>query len=166
MPATQTIEKYSIDPVHTNVEFVVRHLMIAKVRGRFSSISGEIDATSVDTREEQRDAHLRSADFFDTETFRQLTFAGTAIENVDGDAFDVRGNLTIHGVTREVVLKAQFEGRGSDPWGGKRIGYSAEAKISRKDYGLVWNQALETGGIAVGDEVKIEINAEAVLQQK
>lgn len=178
---TQLQEKslYSLDPTHTTAEFVVRHLMITKVRGRFtkfdgkvelapgsdlpSSISASIDATSIDTREEQRDAHLRSADFFDVENFPTLTFESTRIDGTP-DEFVIDGKLTIHGVTRDVAFKGSFEGRAVDPWGGTRIGYSAHTTINRKDYGLTWNAALETGGVVVGDEVRIELNVEAILQ--
>lgn len=176
----QTKHIYAIDPSHTTVEFIVRHMMISKVRGRFTSVAGTIevpegsnvpaavdvtlDAASIDTREEQRDNHLRSADFLDVEQFPQLKFTSTGVEG-SGDSFKVRGNLTIHGVTREIVLDTTFEGRSTDPYGNQRIGYEAHAKISRKDYGLVWNAALETGGVAVGDEVKIELNVEAILQK-
>jgi polyisoprenoid-binding protein YceI len=177
---TQTAKTYSIDPAHTTAEFVVRHLMITKVRGRFTSITGTIvvpedtglptsvdvtiDAASIDTHEPQRDAHLKSADFLEAETYATITFKSTGVDGT-GDAFKVRGDLTIHGVTRPVVLDTTFEGRGSDPWGNDRIGYEAHAKISRKDFGLAWNQALETGGVVVGDEVKIELNVEAIAQK-
>lgn len=180
MTTTQTTKTYSIDPAHTTAEFVVRHMMISKVRGRFTSVAGTIevpdgtgvpaavavtiDAASIDTREEQRDAHLRSADFLEAETYGQITFTSTGVDG-SGDAFKVRGDLTIHGVTREVVLDTTFEGRGSDPWGNERIGYEAHTKISRKDFGLGWNQALEAGGVLVGDEVKIELNVEAIAQK-
>jgi polyisoprenoid-binding protein YceI len=161
------------------VEFGVRHLMISKVRGRFDRFEGTvelppagdlpvsvdvtIDATSIDTREPQRDAHLKSADFLDTENYPSLTFTSTRIEG-EPDDFRVHGRLTLHGVTRDVVLRARSEGHGPDPWGGQRAGYSAETKIERKDFGLVWNQLLETGGVAVGDEVRIELSIEAVKQ--
>jgi polyisoprenoid-binding protein YceI len=179
--SAQLAEKtiYAIDPAHTTVEFIVRHLMITKVRGRFAGVAGtielegsdvpraieaHIDAATIDTREEQRDTHLRSADFFEVETYPALEFVSTRIEGEPGD-FTVHGNLTIHGVTRKIALKAQFEGRGADPWGGQRIGYSAYATINRKDFGLTWNTALETGGVMVGDEVRIELNVEAILQK-
>ena len=170
---------YALDKAHTTVEFVVRHLMIAKVRGRFAAFEGRIelaqgsdvphritatiDTASIDTREEQRDAHLRSADFFEVEKYPTMVFESTRIEG-PADDFKIVGNLTLHGVTREVTLTGTFEGRGADPWGGQRVGYAAHTKIDRKDYGLTWNSALETGGVVVGDEVRIEINAEAVLQ--
>lgn len=170
---------YSLDPAHTTVEFVVRHLMITKVRGRFTSFEGHvevspsgelptslaarIDAASIDTREEQRDAHLRSADFFDVDKYPSLTFESTRIEGTP-DGFTVHGRLTIRGVTRDVELAGTYEGRTNDPWGGVRIGYSAHTTINRKDFGLAWNAALETGGVVVGDEVRIELNVEAVQQ--
>jgi len=179
---TQVQEKivYTLDPAHTTVEFVVRHLMIAKVRGRFTRLDGQvemrpgsdlpaaivatIDAASVDTREEQRDGHLRSTDFLDVEKYPHLTFES---ERIDGtpDEFTIEGRLTLHGVTRNVRLVGSFEGRATDPWGGERIGYAAHGTINRKDFGLTWNAALETGGVVVGDEVRIELNVEAVLAQ-
>lgn len=168
---------YTLDRAHTTLEFVVRHLMITKVRGRFTAFDGQIDlkagselpaavkvsidAASVDTREEQRDAHLRSADFFDVEKYPTLSFESTRISGTP-DAFTIDGKLTIHGVTRDVSLAASFEGRAKDPWGGVRVGYTAHTTINRKDFGLAWNAALETGGVVVGDEVRIELNVEAV----
>ena len=172
---------YNLDTAHTTVEFIVRHLMITKVRGRFTAFDGEvelapggdlptriqarIDAASIDTREEQRDAHLRSADFFDVENYPELTFESTRIQGTPDD-FTIDGKLRIHGVTRDVSLSGSFEGRVTDPWGGVRVGYSAHTKINRKDFGLNWNAALETGGVVVGDEVRIELNVEAVLANK
>jgi polyisoprenoid-binding protein YceI len=182
MTTAQTQEKllYGLDASHSTVEFVVRHLMISKVRGRFTAFQGSIElapgsdvpeainasiqSASIDTREEQRDAHLRSADFFDVEKYPALTFESNRIDGVP-DEFFIYGNLTIHGVTREVVLKATFEGRGTDPWGGQRVGYSAHTTINRKDFGLTWNAALETGGVVVSDEVRIELNVEGILQK-
>jgi polyisoprenoid-binding protein YceI len=163
------------------VEFIVRHLMIAKVRGRFttfvgqvelpagsdlpSSITATIEAASIDTREEQRDAHLRSADFFDAEKFPQITFKSTRIHG-EPDDFTIDGDLSIHGVTHPVKLNGTFEGRATDPWGNLRVGYAAHGKISRKEFGLTWNAALETGGVAVSDEVRIELNVEALQPQQ
>ncbi|HEY9180373.1 MAG TPA: YceI family protein [Candidatus Baltobacteraceae bacterium] len=182
MTTAQTQEKllYTLDAGHSTVEFVVKHMMIAKVRGRFASVEGQIelapgsdvpqaikatiDATSVDTREAQRDAHLKSGDFLDIEQFPNPTFESTRIEGTAG-AFKIFGNLTLHGVTREVVLDGNFEGRGADPWGGQRIGYTAHTTINRKDFGLGWNAALETGGVLVSEDVRIELNIEAVLQK-
>ena len=177
MNTTTTSRTYAIDPAHTTVEFVVRHLMITKVRGRFTSVSGtiavpddatvptsvdvEIDAKTIDTREEQRDNHLRSEDFLHTEQHPKLTFKSTSIDG-DGDDFKVHGDLMIHGVTRKVTLDATFEGRVKDPWGGERIGYSASTKINRKDFGLTWNAALETGGVLVGEQVTITLEVQFV----
>ena len=176
---TQDQLVYTLDKAHTTVEFVVRHLMITKVRGRFAGFEGRIelargsdvpqritatiDTASIDTREEQRDAHLRSADFFEVEKYPTMVFESTRIEG-PADSFTVVGNLTLHGVTREVTLTGTFEGRGADPWGGQRIGYAAHTKIERKDFGMTFNAALEAGGVMVSDEVRIEINAEAILQ--
>ena len=172
---------YALDPAHTTVEFVVRHLMITKVRGRFTTFDGQIelaagsdlptlmtatiDAASIDTREEQRDAHLRSADFFEVEKFPRLIFESIRIHGTPDD-FTVDGKLTIRGITRDVKLSGSFEGRVTDPWGGLRVGYAAHGTINRKDFGLAWNAALETGGVVVGDEVRIELNVEAVLAEK
>jgi polyisoprenoid-binding protein YceI len=177
---SQTKQNFAIDPAHTTVQFSVRHLMISKVRGRFAKLTGSlalepganvpaaidvtIDAASIDTREEQRDAHLRSGDFFDVERYPSITFRSKEVSGND-EAFDVRGELTIHGTTRDVVLHGVFEGRGNDPWGNVRVGYEAHATINRKDFGLTWNQMLEAGGVAVGDEVRIELNVEAVAQK-
>lgn len=177
---TQQNQTYTLDPTHSTVEFVVRHMMISKVRGRFAGFTGRIDvapgsdlpaavsatidAASVDTREEQRDAHLRSGDFFDAQAFPSLTFESTRIEGSPQD-FKIYGKLSIHGVTKDVVLDAEFEGSGNDPWGGQRVAYSARTTINRKDFGLNWNAALEAGGVLVSDEVKIELNVQAVLQK-
>jgi polyisoprenoid-binding protein YceI len=179
--ATSTTARttWSIDPAHSHVEFAVRHLMISTVKGRFGLVTGtvktgadlakgevdvEIDAASIDTREAQRDAHLKSADFFDVERYPTITFRGAQITDVSGDRFKLTGDLTIHGVTREVTLDVTSEGRGKDPWGGERAGFSATTKIKRSDFGLTWNQVLETGGIAVGDEIKISLDIEAIKQ--
>lgn len=172
---------YALDPAHTTVEFVVRHLMITKVRGRFTTFDGRIelpegsdlpisigatiDAASIDTREEQRDAHLRSADFFEVEKYPQVTFESTRIGGTP-EAMIIDGKLTIHGVERDVRLNGTFEGRTMDPWGGTRVGYAAHATVNRKDFGLAWNAALEAGGVVVGDEVRIELNVEAVLEKQ
>jgi polyisoprenoid-binding protein YceI len=174
-PATTT---WKIDPTHSHVEFAVRHLMITTVRGRFGALQGSvvtdeadptrvsvdvvIDAASIDTREPQRDAHLKSADFFEVETYPTITFRSTRVQDLHGNTFKLAGDLTMHGLTREVVLDVTEEGRGKDPWGGERAGYSATAKVKRSDFGLTWNQVLETGGIAVGDEIKISLDLELV----
>jgi polyisoprenoid-binding protein YceI len=179
-PATSSV--WQIDPAHTQVEFAVRHLMISTVRGRFSDVKGTvtvpdgdfsraqiavvINAARLDTREPQRDAHLRSPDFLDVEQFPTLEFRSRRVEadRRDSGRLLVVGDLTLRGVTREVTLAVTSEGRGRDPWGGERAGFSATARISRKDFGLTWNQLLETGGVAVGDEVKISIDLEIVAQ--
>ncbi len=173
-------QKWVVDPTHTNVEFSVKHMMIATVRGRFSEVEGVIEGDpsdlttarfeatintkSIDTRQEDRDNHLRSADFFDVENHPKITFKSTSVEKVGENQYKVTGDLTIRGVTRPVTLDTTFEGRGKDPWGGERIALTAKGAINRKDFGLTWNAALETGGVLVSDEVKLEINVEAVLQ--
>lgn len=169
---------WQIDASHTHVEFAAKHMMIATVKGRFAEVSGSVmldegdfgnssvevtmDAASIDTRQEQRDEHLRSADFLDVATYPTLTFKSTRVERTGEGEFRVVGDLTIRGVTREVTLKATEEGRGIDPWGGERMGFSAKTVIDRRDYGLVWNAALETGGVLVGNEVKISLEVEVV----
>jgi polyisoprenoid-binding protein YceI len=175
-PATTT---WKIDPSHTHAEFAVRHLMISTVKGRFAEVQGtvhidesnpaasQVDVTigvsSIDTREPQRDAHLRSADFFDADNFPQITFRSTRVDG-RGDSFKLAGDLTIRGTTREIVLDVTTEGRGKDPWGGERAGFSASTRIKRSEFGLTWNQLLEAGGVAVSDDVKISIDVELVRQ--
>jgi polyisoprenoid-binding protein YceI len=174
-PTTGTT--WNVDEAHTHVEFAVKHMMISTVKGRFGKVSGTvttqkgdfsdavvdvtIDATSLDTRQEQRDAHLRSADFFDVEQYPSLRFVSKRVEKA-GDDYRLVGDLTIRDVTTEVALTVSDEGRGKDPWGGERAGFSATGKVDRRAYGLTWNQALETGGILVGDDIKISIEAELV----
>lgn len=170
---------WQIDPSHTDVGFAVRHLMISTVRGRFSDVKGtvsvdgddfhtarvtvSIGTASVDTREPKRDAHLRSADFFDADRFPEMTFTSRRVEKtVRGYA--LIGDLTIRGVTREIALAVVDEGRVRDPWGGVRAGFSATAVIAREDFGLTWNAALEAGGVLVGSDVKIAIDAELIEQ--
>ena len=171
---------WAIDPVHSSVEFAVRHLMITTVKGRFTDVQGTVvldEATpsastaditvqvaSIDTREPQRDAHLKSPDFFDVEKFPTLTFRSTAVRNWDADGFTLIGDLTIHGVSREVALDVRNEGRAKDPWGGERTGFTATTKIKRSEFGLTWNQLLETGGLAVSDDVKISLDVQLVLK--
>ncbi len=167
---------WQIDPTHTDVEFTVRHLMISNVKGRFSNTSGSlqldpkapaktalevtIPIATIDTGVDQRDAHLRSPDFFDAETHPVMTFRSRRVEGDLAGQFKVHGDLTIRGVTKPIALDVTLDGQGKDPWGNERLGYSATTKINRRDFGLVWNQALETGGVMVGDEVKVSINAE------
>lgn len=171
---------WKLDPQHSQVEFAVRHLMISKVKGTFTDVEGtlsiegedlstarlavEIGAGSIDTRVEQRDEHLRSADFFDVERFPALTFESKRVEPVGRNRFTVTGDLTIRDVTREVVLDITESGRVADPWGGERAGFRARGELDRKEFGLTWNQALETGGVLVGDAVQIDIEAEFLLQ--
>ncbi len=168
---------FTLDPTHSSVDFSIRHLMISKVRGSFgsvaaeleideatslpTSVSAEIDVASVDTKVADRDAHLRSADFFDAENFPKLTFRSTSVSG-SPEGFEIHGNLTIHGVTKPVTLAAEYDGRTTDPWGNDRIAYSAKTKIGRKEFGMTWNQALEAGGIMVGDDVEIALSIQAV----
>jgi len=164
---------WTLDASHTEIEFSARHLMISNVKGRFSNPVGtlaygpgkldlqvEIPIATIDTRNEQRDAHLRSADFFDAEKFPTMTFKGKRTVGDTSGEFKLIGDLTIRGVTKEVTLDVTAEGAGGDPWGNDRLGFSATGKIDRKEFGLVWNQLLETGGVAVGDTIKIIINTE------
>lgn len=177
-PLTST-RTYAIDPQHSEVTFQVRHL-VTKVRGRFSTFSGAIqfdaakpesssvsltiDAASIDTSTKDRDAHLRSEDFFFVEKHPTLTFASSAIVARGEGAFDVKGTLTIRGVAKEITLPVAFLGTASDPWGNARIGFEAETTLNRKEFGLMWNAALETGGFLVGDEVKISLAIQAIAQ--
>jgi len=168
---------YTIDPVHSQVHFTVPHLMVFKVRGDFSDFAGNVEfdqakgkltkteatiqIASLDTREPKRDEHLRSPDFFAAEQYPTMTFASKKVSG-QGDDMTVTGDLTIRGVTREVTLKGGYQGSNTDPWGNERIGFAAETTINRHDYGLNWNQALETGGVLVGDEVVIGLEIQAI----
>lgn len=168
---------WKIDPAHTLVEFSAKHLMITTVKGRITDVEGTIisdeaypsnssvevtlKAASLDTRTEQRDQHLRSADFLDVEKYPEIKFRSTRIQG-DKDGFKMTGDLTIRGETKPITLDASFEGRARDPWGGERIGFSASGKIDRREFGLTWNQALEAGGVVVGNDIKINIEIEAV----
>jgi len=167
---------WNIDPVHSSVGFVARHLMVSKVRGRFNKFSGTLtiaedplkskveasgDVASISTGDETRDGHLKSADFFDLEKYPTIDLVSTGIDK-DGDDYVLHTNLTVNGVTKPVDFELEFEGVSPDPWGGTRAGFEAEAEISRKDWGLEWNMVLETGGLVIGDKVKIEIDAQAV----
>ncbi len=180
MTTAATRSRWVLDPAHTLVEFSVKHMMIATVKGRFTGVSGHIDAAlpdlttatievtveaaSVSTADDQRDQHLRSADFLEVDKYPQLTFRNRQIERTGDDEYRLTGELTIHGVTREVEFSATFEGQGKDPWGNERAGFSAETRVNRKDFGLHWNAVLETGGILVGDQVRISIQIEAIRQ--
>jgi polyisoprenoid-binding protein YceI len=174
-----SVATWNIDPVHTAAEFKVKHMMISNVKGHFTAVTGvmhvdesditkshieaSIDVASIDTRDEQRDTHLKSADFLDADKFPKLTFESTSVTRRAEGELAVTGRLTIHGVIREVVLDVEGPTPPTkDPWGNTRLGVSATTKISRKDFGLTWNAALETGGFLVGDEVTITLEAEFV----
>ncbi len=173
-------ERWEIDSSHSGIHFSVRHLVIAKVRGQFARWSGAvhvpdgdfskasvdvvIDATSIDTGVADRDGHLRSADFFDVEKFPELTFKTTKVEPQGDDRLRLVGRLTIKDVTRDVALDVERLGAVKDPWGNERAAFSAKTSVNRGDFGLTWNQALETGGVVVGDRIDIEIEIEAVRQ--
>ena len=170
------VQTWNIDAAHTNVEFAVKHLMISTVKGRFGDVTGvltgdlddpsgfelsvDVDVASVDTRQAQRDAHLRSPDFFNTAEFPTMKFVGKRVKGDVRDEFTLIGELTIRDTTREIELQVTNEGSVRDPWGGSRVGFSAKGKIDRRDFGLTYNQALEAGGWVVGDEVKISVDVE------
>ena len=171
---------WAIDATHTTIGFHARHAMVAKVRGSFGTFEGSftldganpsassaqvtIQADSIDTRTADRDAHIKSADFLDVENFPTLTFTSTAVKYSGDDKFVLTGDLTVHGVTKSVDIDVTFNGVGPDPWGGTRIGFEGKTEISRKDFGLTWNAALETGGVLVSDTIKIELEVEGVKQ--
>lgn len=168
---------WNIDNSHSSIGFTVRHMVFAKVHGRFdkwtaklemddanvtaSKVTVEIDASSINTNEEKRDGHLKSGDFLDVAKFPHVTFASKRVEK-KGDHLHLIGDLTIHGVTKEVSLETEQTGAGKDPWGNARVAFTAKTSIARKDFGLTWNQALEAGGVLVGDKVEIEIEIQAV----
>jgi polyisoprenoid-binding protein YceI len=168
---------YDIDPAHTAVEFVGRHLMITKVRGRFTDVRGritiaeepenshvevEIGAASVSTGNDDRDAHLKSGDFFDVEHYPTITFASTAVRARPDNTWEVDGDLTVHDVTRSVQLQVDFDGGGPSPFGDQRIGFSAATDVNREDFGLTYNMVLESGGVLVGKTARIELSVQAV----
>jgi polyisoprenoid-binding protein YceI len=177
---TSTATQWRVDRTHSNVEFAVKHMMITTVRGRFTDLDGtvqydegnspkshievSIKAASIDTRAPDRDTHLRSPDFLDAEKFTAITFRSTRVDKTGTNRFAIAGDLTIRGVTRPVVLDAVEEGRGKDPWGGERLGFTATTTIDRRDYGLTWNQALDAGGWLVGYDVKISLDVQLVRQ--
>jgi polyisoprenoid-binding protein YceI len=170
---------YKIDKSHSEAVFQVRHL-VTKVRGRFtdfegtvtideekpelSSVNFTIQATSIDTAEKDRDTHLRSGDFFEVDKFPTLRFNSTKVVKKSNESFDVTGDLTIRDVTKSITLPVTHLGKAKDPWGNDRVGFEAETTINRKDYGLKWNAALETGGFLVGDEVKVSLSIQAIAQ--
>jgi polyisoprenoid-binding protein YceI len=168
---------YAIDAAHTSVEFIGRHLMITKVRGRFPEVSGtitianepeqshvevEIGVASIDTGNTDRDNHLRSADFFDVDNHPTITFRSTNVDATRSGAWLVTGDLTVRGVTHPLTLQVDFDGASPSPFGDERIAFSAAAEVNREDWGLTWNMALETGGVVVGRKVAIELNVQAV----
>ncbi|HSS03090.1 MAG TPA: YceI family protein [Kofleriaceae bacterium] len=169
---------WNIDSAHSGINFSIRHMVMAKVRGRFGKFSGSldlddadltksslavtIDASSIDTGVGQRDDHLRSADFFGVDQFPELRYQSKRIEKVGNDEYRVIGDLTIRDVTREVALDVEYGGEGKDPWGNERVAFSAKTAIDRKDFGLRWNQMLEAGGVLVGEKVQIELDVQAV----
>ncbi|MFC5465450.1 YceI family protein [Lederbergia graminis] len=172
------LSKWKVDGAHSEVGFSVKHMMVSKVKGTFDQFTAEIEATptdlttasiqftidvaSINTRNNDRDNHLRSADFFDVEQYPNLTFTTTKIEKTDEDEYKVTGDVSLHGVTKQETFNVTFEGLAKDPMSGaEKAGFSAEGKIKRSDYGLTWNAALETGGVLVGDDIKITIEIEA-----
>ena len=171
---------WNIDAAHSHVTFAVRHMMVATVRGKFNVLRGtlnldqanpanswveaEADAASIDTSEPNRDKHLRSADFFDVDKYPKITFKSTKVEPVRDNEYKVTGDLTMHGITKPVVFDVEHSDEIKDPFGFRRVGLSAKSKISRKEWGLTWNQLLETGGAIVSDEVKLEIDVSAVTK--
>ncbi len=173
---------WQIDLAHSNIFFTVRHMMISKVRGQFGTFSGtvnfdtenpenttvdvQIDVTSINTRDEQRDGHLQSPDFFDTENFPTATFKSTKVVKEADNEGKLYGELTVRGVTKEVVLDVEYAGIAKSPWGTTSAGFSASTMLNRKDFGLSWNQALETGGVLVGEKIKLEIELELVQQEE
>jgi|SRR5215467_4217632 len=182
MSTTQTNGGWNLDLAHSGIHFSVRHMVIAKVRGRFakfaanalidekdltrSNVDVTIDAASIDTGIADRDAHLRSPDFLDAERFPTLSYKSKRVERVTDSHYRLVGNLTIRDVTREVSLDVDYGGFGKDPWGNERVGFTAKTSLDRKDFGLHWNQVLETGGVLVGDRVDIEIEIEAARSKE
>ena len=172
---------YTIDPMHTTVEFIGRHLMITKVRGRFPEVLGtitiddeptkshvevELQVASIDTGIPDRDGHLRSADFFNADDYPTITFKSTKVEAGRSGTWDVTGDLTVRDVTRPITLEVDFDGANLSPFGDERIAFSAATEVDREDWGLTWNVALETGGVLVGKKVRIELNVQAVAAAK
>jgi len=170
---------YQIDPAHTQIHFTVPHLVVFKVRGNFNDFVGTVEAdaasntlsgatatiqvASIDTRNQKRDDHLRSADFFEAAKYPEMTFVSKKVTG-SGNNITVTGDLTIKGITKEVVLQGGFLGATTDPWGNQRAGFEATGKVNRREFGLLWNKALETGGMVVGDEIEIGLEVEAVMK--
>ena len=169
---------YQLDPAHTRIGFVARHAMVTKVRGSFKDFDGRLHldaadptastakvtmkAVSIDTGQEQRDAHLRTSDFLEVETYPELTFVSTDIEQLDDDRFRLTGDLTVKDVTKPVTVEVEFEGSAKDPYGNLRAGFEGKGRLNRKDWGLTWNAALETGGFLVSDRIDLEFDVSAI----
>jgi polyisoprenoid-binding protein YceI len=172
--------KWNVDASHSSIDFSVRHMMIAKVKGSFHDFEAQVDAdpsdlttaeinfnidlSSVDTRNKDRDGHLQSADFFDVENHPKLVFQSTKIVSTGDGEYNLTGDLTLHGVTKSETFSVTFEGTGKDPWGNEKVGFGATGTLKRSDYGLTYNAALETGGVLIADDVKISLDIEAVKQ--
>jgi polyisoprenoid-binding protein YceI len=173
------ITKWVLDPTHSEVEFKVKHLMISTVTGTFSSFAADVatededftkakvaftvDVASISTNNEQRDGHIKAADFFDAANFPQIKFVATRIEDVDNDgSYNIHGDLTIRDITKNVKLEVEFGGVIKDPWGSTRAGFTVSGKINRKDFGLTWHMATDTGGVVLGDDVRIHVSLELV----
>ncbi len=170
------MKKWNVDTAHSSIGFSVKHMMVSKVRGSFGDFGGEVEANetdltaaniafnikvaSINTGNEDRDNHLRSADFFDAETYPEIKFVANNITKKD-DEYEIAGDITIKDVTKPIVFEAEYGGKGTNPWGQEVVAFSAETKLNREDFGLTWNQALETGGVLVGKDIKITIDLEA-----
>lgn len=174
--------EYTIDTSHSQVGFKVKHMMISNVPGSFGKFEGTINfdekklkdakvnvkiaTDSINTNDAKRDDHLKSADFFDVKKYPEITFVSKSVTAAGKKKYKVKGDLTMHGVTKEEVLNAEFNGTGTDPWGNKKAGFSATATLKRKDYGMTWNKALDGGGVIVGDEVHVDIQIEALAKKE
>lgn len=172
---------WNLDKAHSEIEFKVRHMMISSVKGQFhdfditvdsasedvvnAGIEVNIQTDSINTKNEQRDQHLKSADFFDVETFQTITFKSTDIKKVADDEFNLTGNLTIRNVTKPVTFQVEFGGTAKDPWGNKKVGYTITGKINREEFGLTWNAVLETGGVMVSEDVKFQADIQFVVSE-
>jgi polyisoprenoid-binding protein YceI len=171
------MKKWNVDAAHSTLGFSVKHMMVSKVRGNFGEFDAHVEANetdltganiqfnikvpSINTNSADRDNHLRSADFFDAETYPEIKFVANNITKKGDDKYDIAGDMTIKDVTKPVVFEAEYEGKGTNPWGQEVVGFTAETKINRKDFGLTWNQALETGGVLVGEDVKLSLEIQA-----